>query len=435
MDASCNSGRVVDEQSQGLADPEALESTAVMALAPPSRIGGSEIVMNCIVIGDSEDPGGLTLIGVDNEVAVTPVASAGSGFGVALRKARGLPIDEIPDDLAMAAASNDLAAVGRLLGPQDVNAVCLNEKELPPESLVRRPFECSLLDVAVGSGSVELTKYLLEFHRARPTRETLKQSISTGNLELIKLMRERLPEDELRDRMDLMEVAAEFHQEEVSLWLLRDATLFDSELLAVFALERKLADSLVVALENGFRPWWGCTREVSLKCRASSQLDIAPAPEGLSSEGGWWTDISGAVSALQALGCGNEHASMLTSGERRVESTFKGEWTEAMSKAQLGKKRAVKSVVLPVGVTALGKHALGGFEVLESVAFPAGCTVMGYCALRNCVSIKAISLPACCAATGAFAHWGSRSLVSVVIPVGCTSIGDGCVYGGSALTS
>jgi hypothetical protein len=51
------------------------------------------------------------------------------------------------------------------------------------------------LDVAVGS--VEMMKYLLEFHSARPTRETLKQSISTANLELIKLMRERLPEEEL----------------------------------------------------------------------------------------------------------------------------------------------------------------------------------------------------------------------------------------------
>jgi hypothetical protein len=41
-----------------------------------------------------------------------------------------------------------------------------------PESLVRRPLECSLLEVAVGSGSVEMTKCLLEF--AKPTREALK---------------------------------------------------------------------------------------------------------------------------------------------------------------------------------------------------------------------------------------------------------------------
>jgi hypothetical protein len=50
----------------------------------------------------------------------------------------GHPVDEALDDLVVAAASNDIAAVGRLLGPRDVNAVCFNEKELP-ESLVRHP--------------------------------------------------------------------------------------------------------------------------------------------------------------------------------------------------------------------------------------------------------------------------------------------------------
>jgi hypothetical protein len=334
----------------------------------------------------------------------------------------------------MAAASNDLAAVGCLLGPRDGNTIRFNEKALQ-ESLVRHPLECSLLDVAVGSGSLEMTKCLVLFHRATPTRDALRQSLPTGSFQLIKMRRERLPEGASRDRVDLLEVAAEFHQEEVLVGLLRDVTVFERELLGVFALERKLADSLVVTSESGVHPWWGRTREVSLKWRASSQLDIVPAPEGLSSEGGCWTDVLGAVSALHALGCEVEPAETLTSGGRRVESTFKGEWTEAISEAQLGKKRAVKLVTLPVGVTAIGRQALGGFWVLESVVVPAGCTVIEYCALRNCVSIKAISLPACCGVTGAYAQWGSRSLVSVVIPVGCTSIGDGCFYGGSALTS
>jgi hypothetical protein len=149
-----------------------------------------------------------------------------SGIRVALLKACAIPFDGTPEDLATATVSNDIATVGCLLGPRDVNAVYFNERELP-ESLVRHPLDCSLLDVAVGSGSMEMTKYLLEFHHARPTRETLKQSVSVGNPELIKLMRERLPEGELRDRVDLMEVAAEFHQEEVLTWLLRDATVFE----------------------------------------------------------------------------------------------------------------------------------------------------------------------------------------------------------------
>jgi hypothetical protein len=63
----------------------------------------------------------------------------------------------------------------------------------------------------------------------------LKQSISTGNLEMFRMVRERLPEGKLGERVDLMEVAAEFHQEEVLAWLHRDATVFEREGLLVFA--------------------------------------------------------------------------------------------------------------------------------------------------------------------------------------------------------
>jgi hypothetical protein len=84
------------------------------------------------------------------------------------------------DGRAVAVASNDIAAVGRLLGPRDVKTIHFNGKDLP-ESSVRRPPECSLLDVAVASGSVEMTKCLLEFHSAKPTRDTLKMAISTGS--------------------------------------------------------------------------------------------------------------------------------------------------------------------------------------------------------------------------------------------------------------
>jgi hypothetical protein len=88
------------------------------------------------------------------------VFSALAGLGVAWRNASGLRVEKRLDDLAVVTASNDIATVGRLLGARDVNTLCFNERELP-ESLVRRQFRCSLLDVAVGSGSVEMTKYLL----------------------------------------------------------------------------------------------------------------------------------------------------------------------------------------------------------------------------------------------------------------------------------
>jgi hypothetical protein len=80
----------------------------------------------------------------------------------------------------------------------------------------------------------------------------LKQSLSTGSFELIKWTREQLSEAELGDRVELLEVAAEFHRVGVFVWLQRDATFFERELLWVFALERKLADALMVVLESEF---------------------------------------------------------------------------------------------------------------------------------------------------------------------------------------
>jgi hypothetical protein len=133
------------------------------------------------------------VVAIDSEIGRTSDPSALSGFISALRSAGGLSVEETVDEMAAGAASSDMGTVGRLLGLRDVNAITFGENELP-ESVVRRPLKCSLLGVTVGSGSVEMTKYLLEFHRANPTRETLKQSISSGNLELFKMMRERLPE-------------------------------------------------------------------------------------------------------------------------------------------------------------------------------------------------------------------------------------------------
>jgi hypothetical protein len=196
----------------------------------------------------------------------------------------------------------------------------------------------------------------------------LKQSISTGNLELIKLMRERLPKGELRGRVELMEVAAEFHQEEVLAWLLRDATVFERELLGVFTLERKLADSLVVALENGFHPWWSRTREVSLKWRASAEMKFVQTPEGFSSDGGWWTDLSGGTRALRGLGNKVRFGPTLPDGRSRVGSAIEFKWTKAMSLAQLGDAKLLKSVVFPWGVTAIGEEL--GWVRSDGMNFP-----------------------------------------------------------------
>jgi hypothetical protein len=188
-----------------------------------NRTGASDILANSMVPVDGEGEGMVTVVAesrmlwrdfvvaIDSEIGRNSEPSALSSFTSALRSAGGLPVEETVNEMAAGASLSDIGTVGRLLGMRDVNAIYFSGNELPG-SVFRRPLRCSLLDVAVGSASVEMTKYLLEFHEARPTRETLKQSISRGNLEMFKMTRERLPEAEFRLRDDLMEVAAEFHQ-------------------------------------------------------------------------------------------------------------------------------------------------------------------------------------------------------------------------------
>ena len=68
---------------------------------------------------------------------------------------------------------------------------------------------------------------------------------------------------------------------------------------------------------------------------------------------------------------------MLTDETRYVQWVFDGEWSEAMSWAQLGEKAEVKSLVFVAGVVAIGKKVLAVFEAQEWVLFPAGCPVFG----------------------------------------------------------
>jgi hypothetical protein len=208
----------------------------------------------------------------------------------------------------------------------------------------------------------------------------------------------------------------------------------------MLALERKLADSLVNVFENGFRPWWVGTREMALKWRASSQLRFVSAPEGFSSEGGWWTDVSGVVSPLPALG--REAAGRWTRPKSEVRegsggtvSTSGGEWTAAMSRLHLRDRAMVKSIVFPAGVSAIGWRALYEFTVLESIVFSASCSVLGTESFRGCESLKAISLPADCKTTGVDAFCECESLESVTIPAGCMTISPGSFSWCTSLTS
>jgi hypothetical protein len=336
--------------------------------------------------------------------------SARSGFRLALRKARGLPVDETGSDLAVAAASNDLSGVGRLLGARDVDAVWFDGRKLPG-SLVRRPLKCSLLDVAVGSGSVEMTKYLMEFHSAGSTREMLKMAISTGNLELIKMMLERLPE--VRDRLDLMEVASEFHQEEVLTWLLRDASVFDDELLWVFALEKRLANALLAALETGHRPWlWWRAREVVQQWRASAEFDLVAAPDGFSTEGGWWASKSAEESPLAPLGPGGVGVWTLPNAVRKEDLVF---------------------AALPAGVTTIGDAAFDGCSNLARLDLPSSVSEIGAWAFHECSGLTVLGIPLRVRTCEEYIFSGCSGLMQLEIPPGVRMIGNSAFSGCSGL--
>jgi hypothetical protein len=448
MDGMESLGRDVPSDGDEDLTCPARSSTAVASKAG-SRARAWEILMECTVTVGGESGGngrvateGRLLmksfpVAIGPEIGMASVSSALSGFGSAFRRVRGLTVEEEGslDELAVAAASNDIATVGCLLGPRDVNAIRFNGKSLP-ESLVFRPLKCSLLESAVGSGSVEMTKYLLEFHSAKPTRGTLKMAISTGSAELIKLMRERLAEAELGARLDLLEVAADFHQVEVVAWLLRDATILERELLVLFGLEYKLADTLEVACESGCRPWWHGSREVARKWRARAGVELVPAPEGFSGEGGWLMAKGGEETALPPVDSGGDWVWTL-------RDSFKGKalvcaalpaGVTTIGRSAVEACSELMHVKIPSSVTKIEEFALGGCSGLTRLEFPSSLTTIGPLACYNCSSLTRLEIPSSVATIGGHAFYNCSGLRQRKIQSGVTAIGDYAFSGCSGLT-
>jgi hypothetical protein len=399
------------------ADPRVIKSRAPVILTTErSRLGASVILADCITTIETEFHAALrsSLAAIHAEADAAWAASAVAGFRAAWQRTGGLPANDAdPDVLAVAAAWNDVATVGRLLGARDVNAVVF-EREDVPGSLLRRPLKHSLLDVAVGSASVDLTKCLLEFHAAKPTRETLKMALAAGNLELIRLVRRQLREAELEHRVDLLEVAAEFHQLEALVWLVRDASIVELELLAVFALEQKLADMLVVAFDNGFRPWWGQTRELAVEWRASARFVFVPAPVGFLTEGGWWRDTLEVDLPLPRIGDGTG-----------------GEWTLPASIA----RQLIINVFLPPRVTTISERCFFGCSDLVQVGISSSVVAIGHSAFFACFNLTRVGIPASVRRIGKFAFCGCSALTQITIPSGVSAIGTGVFQRCSGLRS
>jgi hypothetical protein len=297
--------------------------------------------------------------------------------------------------LSAALASNDVAETGRLLMSKDVNKTCLKARNLPAKLLRQPAFGCPVLDVAIGSGAVEVAKCLLEFHEAKPTRETLKMAPSSGNFELTRICWERLPDEQERERLDLLEVAADFHQLEIFAWLFRGAGKFEKELFVDFAIHRHLADALLAVLVDGFRPWWAV--EAAAKWAPMREFVFGPAPEGFRPNGGWFTNSKGETKGVRAM---------------------EGRWTRELTESELGNESEVTAVVLPCGVTAIAGDAFCGYAVLHSLTIQPRCVTIEdgtiwnkesqrrEGAMAGCSSLVRASIPGTCATIGAFAFYG-----------------------------
>jgi hypothetical protein len=158
------------------------------------RVGGSDIIANCILSGHFVNYEGVIEARSLGQVETTPVWS---GLASAARRSRELPVGRRLDDLATAAALNtlaivghvffrvrgttspshgavnlaaafndltsanalnDLTTLGRVLGPRDTNAVRFKGSHFT-ESLARRRLGSARHWMgAASSGSIEVTK-------------------------------------------------------------------------------------------------------------------------------------------------------------------------------------------------------------------------------------------------------------------------------------
>jgi hypothetical protein len=178
-----------------------------------------------------------------------------------------------------AAAADNVAELGPLLRNEDVNAEFWLEAE--PESMCRRAEKVTILDVAMSSGAVRSAKLLLVFHDAKVTDETLAMALSSGDLELIRLVWDRLPDSVRNRKLDHAMVAAEWHRFEPLMWLLREASPVELELFACFALETHLADAIMAVFDGQLKPWLKRSRAAASKWGPAQKLETGREPRAV----------------------------------------------------------------------------------------------------------------------------------------------------------
>jgi hypothetical protein len=237
---------------------------------------------------------------------------------------------------------------------------------------------------------------------------------------------ERLPDEQERERRDLLEVAADFHQLEVLTWLFRDAGKFEKEVFVGFAIRRHLADALLAVLVDGFRPLWA----VKTAAKWAPARDLAFDP------------------SRRAPG-------------RWAAGGLKGRWTRERTGSELGDASEVFEVVLPCGVTAIAGYALRGHAMLHSLTIQPGCVTiedgmewnsksrryegahlsaarrrkLDACAFFACPGLAEVVMPSSAMMVGHDAFLGCSGLTELMIPSSVTTIEGRTFCRCSGLTS
>ena len=95
---------------------------------------------------------------------------------------------------------------------------------------------------------------------------------------------------------------------------------------------------------------------------------------------------------------------------------------------------ALKSVVIPKGVTEIADLAFSSCSGLSSVTIPNTVTQLGGSSFSRCTSLSSITLPDSLQTIAGYAFSGCTSLSNITIPSAVTSIGSNC-FSGSSVSS
>jgi hypothetical protein len=182
------------------------------------------------------------------------------------------------------------------------------------------------------------------------------------------------------NRVDLLEVAADFHRDEPLAWLVRDATELEREVFAEFALERKLADALLTAFESGLMVWSRRCRAMASEWPAGRGVEVFLAQDGLSSGVGWVVDADGRVVDLRA-----------TWGDFVLPSNGRGDVTR---------------VTCPWAASGCGDRSFSGCDRMTRVNLPVALSRIGDFAFTGCIALTALDLPFGLASIGDWAFCG-----------------------------